>query len=94
MKKAAALLLTMIILIGSISIVASAAGETTVSLGEVTAKRGETVTMDLTLANNPGITGLVVTIGYDKTAMELTNVANGTLFGQFAQDKPCVGGGL
>ena len=75
----------MIILIGSISIVASAAGETTVSLGEVTAKRGETVTMDLTLANNPGITGLVVTIGYDKTAMELTNVANGTLFGQFAQ---------
>ena len=50
MKKAASLLLTMIILIGSISIVASAAGETTVSLGEVTAKRGETVTMDLTLA--------------------------------------------
>ena len=85
MKKAAALLLTMIILIGSISIVASAAGETTVSLGEVTAKRGETVTMDLTLANNPGITGLVVTIGYDKTAMDLTNVANGTLFGQFTQ---------
>ena len=41
--------------------------------------------MDLTLANNPGITGLVVTIGYDKTAMDLTNVANGTLFGQFTQ---------
>jgi len=49
-------------------------------IGKNTAEPGKTVTVTVTLANNPGITYLRVTPKTDSSAFTLTSVSNGNLF--------------
>jgi hypothetical protein len=42
--------------------------------------KGNTVTVPVTLTQNCGIAGMVLTVNYDTTAMTLTGVSNGALF--------------
>ena len=56
-------------------------GKTTVSLPKnVIAKAGETVTMDLYLTYNPGISSMNFKINYNTSVMKLKSVNNGTIF--------------
>ena len=49
----------------------------TITAGGVRTRAGGTVTVPLTMANNPGVTGVTVWVGYDPL-LTLTGTANGT----------------
>lgn len=49
-----------------------------ISVKSVYAQPGETVTVDIKMNNNPGIASLILNIDYDKTALTLTRIENGT----------------
>jgi hypothetical protein len=50
-----------------------AAGTATLTAGQASAKPGESVTIPVTLGNNPGIAGLGIKIEYDSTRLTLDN---------------------
>ena len=82
MKRAVVFLLMLAILITPTGIVGAADGAV-VSLESKTAHRGDTVTMELKLENNPGIASVTVSVNYDAEALTLDKVENGSLFGVF-----------
>lgn len=47
----------------------------------VTAKKGETVTVNISLQNNPGIVSMTLKVTYDSTVLTLTNVQDGGILG-------------
>ena len=67
-----------------------AAESVSVSLNSVSVQQGQTVVMSLEISNNTGIAGLIITIGYDETALKLTDIANGGLFDNAAINKNIV----
>lgn len=58
---------------------AAFAVETTVVCDTVTAKPGDTVTVNISLKDNTGIAGMVLTPSYDSTVLTLTSVKKGSL---------------
>ncbi|WP_192895551.1 hemoblobin-interacting domain-containing protein, partial [Pelotomaculum sp. FP] len=52
---------------------------TTVATGSASAAPGATVTVPVTIANNPGFAAFAFTIGYDAGALELTDIAKGDI---------------
>ncbi len=51
-----------------------------ITVDSASATPGKTVTVSVTLENNPGIWGMDLEVNYDKTQLTLTNVTNGTVF--------------
>ena len=49
----------------------------TFTLSSATAKAGQTVTVTVSLKNNPGILGAIFSVSYDSSVMTLTGAANG-----------------
>ena len=49
---------------------ADGSAKTTISVGTANAKHGETVTVDISIKNNPGIVALGFVVSYDKTKLE------------------------
>ena len=74
-KKALSLLLSLVMVVALLPTVAFAA-DTSVTIGKTTADNvaGTTVTVPLTLANNPGITGAKIKVAFDKDALTLVKV--------------------
>ena len=57
------------------------AGTAQIVASDVTAEPGDTVDVDITFANNPGIMGATLTISYDDEALTLTSVKDGGILG-------------
>ena len=68
-------------------IMAIAGGKTTVQaagasvgVSSVSAEKGETVKVNVTLSNNPGIYGIKVKVNYNSSALQLNSMSNGNVF--------------
>ncbi len=89
-KKLTAIILTMLIALSMFTI-AFAAGTPTITVSSATAEPGETVTLNVSLSNNPGINTFSLAFDYDTSKLNLTGVelADG-INGQFAYGKKAV----
>lgn len=98
MKKTnrfAALLLTLVMIltvipmnaISSIAVSASDFTEPTIFVDSKYSAAGSTVTVDVAIANNPGIAGATLTVAYDQL-LTLTAAANGEAFSNLTFTKP------
>ncbi|MBE6741410.1 MAG: hypothetical protein E7570_03815 [Ruminococcaceae bacterium] len=90
-KKLIALLLSILMLvsvlpIGSFSAMANSE-QAAVTVSNVTATPGSTVSVDVKIANNPGILGAVFTLRYDEN-LTLVNATSGDAFSALAMTKP------
>lgn len=68
-------------------ITAIAGGKTTVKaagasvgVSSVSAEKGETVKVNVTLSNNPGLYGIKVKVDYNSSALQLKSMSNGNVF--------------
>lgn len=82
MKKTLSIILAAVMLITSLSVftVAAAASNPTISAESTTVQAGETMELNLSISNNPGMSGLVVTLRYDRDVFTLESAENGDLF--------------
>lgn len=66
----------------TVTVVQTAVGEDTpiIKIESKTARAGETVTVNVTLENNPGISSAVLKIEYDATRLKLENAVFGDIF--------------
>ena len=71
MKKNIALLLSIIITISGISVFAATP---CIAVSNAVAETGETVNINISLENNPGIISIMLKLSYDSNYLELTNV--------------------
>ena len=67
------------------SLCAFAAG--TVSVGSVTAQKGDTVEIPVTLSGNTGFASLGIEIGYDSSVLSLTGVTEGSVGATFTKSQ-------
>lgn len=79
MKRLIALVLTAMLSL-SVLVPVHAAEGAVVTAQKVAAKPGDTVTVDLTLSNNPGVAAIILTVRYDSSALTQSAAANGVLF--------------
>ena len=82
LKKILSLLVVVSMLFTMFTTVSFAADEATLVVSSVTAKKGETVTVEVTAANNPGIAVADIKVNYDNTALKLTSVEDGEIWGE------------
>lgn len=89
-RKILAIVLTVILTLSMVTI-AFAAGTPTITVSSVAAKPGETVTLNVSLSDNPGINTFSLGFEYDTSRLNLTGVklADG-IGGQFAYSKKAV----
>lgn len=62
------------------SVQVSAQSSTTLTATTVSAERGSVVSVNVALNGNPGIWGIKFKVGYDRSALTLSSVSNGTVF--------------
>ena len=79
MKRALSLLLVVCMLAGMLVTSAFAVGETTITVGTVTAQPGQSVTVPVTISNNPGFAGFTFDVKYDTEHLTLTKIGKGSL---------------
>lgn len=90
MKRILSCILALILIFTSVSttaVLALAAETPTISFNSVEAETGDTVSLQLSISNNPGIAGLAVSLKYDTTALTLTETKKGSLFSGFTAAK-------
>ena len=80
-KRVLSVLLIVALFVSCLAFSASAEGTPTLRLSNVSAGRGDEVTVDIVMENNPGVTGIDVKVSYDKTRLQLTGYKNGCLSG-------------
>lgn len=66
---------------------AIAASNSTIGFESKTVEAGETVELNLSIKDNPGIAGIAVSIKYDDTALKLVETRKGSLFSGFTADR-------
>ena len=64
-----------------------ASGEPTITVDSVDAKAGDTVTLNVTMANNPGIYGAEIYVHYDDKALTLTDAEDQGVFDNYKYSK-------
>ncbi|MBQ6118818.1 MAG: hypothetical protein IJK98_06265, partial [Clostridia bacterium] len=90
MKKCLALLLSLLLVTVFFTLSASAA-DPTITVGSANAAPGETVAIDVSLSNNPGINSFSLGFAYDEALLTLKTVtASPELGGQFTYAKKAV----
>ena len=90
MKRILSCVLALTLIFTSLSataIFAMAAETPTISFENVETENGETVSLQLSIKNNPGIAGLAVSLKYDADALTLIETKKGTLFSGFTAAK-------
>ena len=89
MKRILLCILVLILAFTCVNITVFAASEKTptISFDSAKAEKGETVTLELNLENNPGIAAMLISLKYDETALTLTGTKKGTLFSGFTAGK-------
>lgn len=80
MKKFLLCILSMILIIAIVpSGIVSAESSPVITVGNANAKRGETVNIHISIADNPGILAMAFSITYDATALEYVGYEKGYL---------------
>ena len=69
MKKFLSLILCVMVLIGSLSITGNAAGELSLGASSHQVGRGDTLTVVISISENPGIAALTADVSYDETCL-------------------------
>lgn len=87
-KKTLVILALCLCLLLSWQVSAMATAEPTVSLSEASANRGDEVTIDVNLVDNPGIITMKVSVEYDSEALTLLGRAMETNIGKLAVPRP------
>ncbi len=95
MRKRTRLLSLLLSLLMMISILPSASlsamadpnPTATVTVGSVTASPGSTVDVPISISNNPGVLGAIISISYDE-GITLVNATSGDAFSALAMTKP------
>lgn len=82
-KRFLSVLMTVALLLNAVALMASAADAMTIQVSTVTAAPGETVQVQITLADNPGISSLKLKVAYGDV-LTLTNVEFDSAFGAYA----------
>lgn len=62
--------------------------DTNLTVGNVTARSGDEITVPVSISKNVGITGLQLTFGYNTDALTLTKVTKGTALGNMEFTEP------
>ncbi len=90
MKKILSLFIVSVMLVASIVVsgVVYAADEPTIVVSQVEGKTGETVTVDVEIANNPGFGCLEYKVSYDQNALELVSYSIEDCIGNDACTEP------
>ncbi len=88
MKRLLAIILSALIVIAGVcpAVAASTSDTLTISASKATGERGETVTVTLSVENNPGYAALLLTIPETK-GFELVSAVSGSGMGSFTQKK-------
>lgn len=81
-KRFLSVLMTVALLLNAVALMASAADAMTIQVSTVNAAPGETVQVQISLADNPGISSLKLKVAYDEV-LTLTNVEFDSAFGAY-----------
>ena len=82
MKRTISLLIALVLLITVIPLGnVTAVGEPTFEVSTVAGNKGDTVTVNINMLDNPGIATIRINLTYDSSALELLSTANGTAMG-------------
>ncbi len=82
MKKVLSIMTVLILLMTALgaSVFANAQEAPIIGFGSTEAGAGDTISLELSITNNPGIAGLAVSVKYDTNALTLTGTKKGDLF--------------
>lgn len=75
MKKVISLVMAVLLLVGMMSVGALAAGTPSIQVSNTDAHPGDTVTVMVSLENNPGIACFELAVSYDSSRLEWTGVS-------------------
>ena len=75
-RRILAVLLAVLMISASASFAAAAADEPTVAISTAQGKKGKSVEITVSIANNPGIVSMTLNLTYDAAALKLTGVAD------------------
>ncbi|MBQ5423866.1 MAG: hypothetical protein IIU33_01440, partial [Bacteroidales bacterium] len=90
-KRIIACFIVFILTVTAFSNTVLAAGTPTITVGSITAEKGDTVTLDVSISNNPGINTFVLGFDYDTTRLNLSDVTlSSSLGGQYVYSKKAV----
>lgn len=81
MKKAISVVLAIILLCSLLSVSPLAASAGQLKVSDVSGKQGDIVTVNISIANNPGLVTLSMAVSYDTAVLELTGVTDTKLIG-------------
>lgn len=70
-KRTISAVLVIVLAIAAMTMSAAAAGAPTISVGTASGNPGDTVTVTLSIENNPGVCAMILTPTYDTTALRL-----------------------
>lgn len=90
MKRILSLFIVAVLAMGLLGVSALADGEPTIRVGSVEAAPGDTVTVEVSLENNPGIMAFVLGIEYDETRLEKVKFSHTGLQGLWALSENAV----
>lgn len=90
MKRIVSLFIVAVLAMGLLGVSALADGEPTIRVGSVEAAPGDTVTVEVSLENNPGIMAFVLGIEYDETRLEKVKFSHTGLQGLWALSENAV----
>lgn len=79
MKKILSVVVLTMLLFAALVLPTSAAGEGKISMSSASAKRGETVTLNVTMPSNPGLVTMTIKVTYDTSVLELVGVTDSNL---------------
>ena len=83
-------LLLTAVLLGSVTSFALARNTVAaqISVSDVTAGAGEEIKVNVSMSENPGITGMTLSLTYDESVMELTNIEKGSALNELTFTVP------
>ena len=90
MKRILSILLALVMAAGLLSVGALADGDPTIRVSSVEAEPGDTVTVEVSLENNPGIMAFVLGIEYDEARLEKEKFSHTGLQGLWAMSENAV----
>lgn len=90
MKRVFSVFLVLIVVFGLLSVSALADGDPTIRVSSTEAEPGDTITVEVSLENNPGIMAFVLDVEYDETRLEKVEFSHTGLQGLWAMSENAV----
>lgn len=90
MKRILSVLLMLVMVMGLLSVGALADGDPTIRVNSMEAEPGETITVEVSFENNPGIMAFVLGVEYDETRLEKVKFSHTGLQGLWAMSENAV----